>query len=306
VYRWGYLAVRFLFEKHPEAVDALLATGRTGQFEQWASLVKEYGAQYGPAFSQWLTTLDSSDGGEPPRPDPEPQPEPEHPDVTTLSLGQTVTISGQAYSEHLYQIDLKRAATALTFSIAGQGNADLYVAKDRQAHYYDFDTTEWNQTSNETVTLNDVEPGRYTLSVTGRGDFTDVTVAVNAEGQVDPEPTPEPQPETPTGTDDLRPTQLNVASPNSISVYQRRYLYADVPEGATKAQVWVMADGDAGDLNVFAAEEYWPTQAKNQAASERPGSNQYIEVDLRNQQHLYLLLAGDGSRSQTDVRVYFQ
>ncbi|OOF25344.1 M9 family metallopeptidase [Salinivibrio sp. IB872] len=310
VYRWGYLAVRFLFEKHPEAVNALLAAGRTGQFEQWASLAKEYGEQYGPAFSQWLTTLDSSDSGEPPRPDPEPQPEPEpepeHPDVTTLSLGQTVTISGQAYSEHLYQIDLSRAATALTFSIAGQGNADLYVAKDRQAHYYDFDATEWNQTSNETVTLNDVEPGRYTLSVTGRGDFNDVTVKVNAEGQVEPEPTPEPQPEIPTGTDDLRPMQLNVASPNSISVYQRRYLYADVPEGATKAQVWVMADGDTGNLSVFAAEDYWPTQAQNQAVSDVPGSNQYIEVDLNDQQRLHLLLAGDGSRSQTDVRVYFR
>ncbi|MGZ7362310.1 hypothetical protein ACXWSS_09860 [Streptococcus pyogenes] len=58
-----------------------------------------------------------------------------------------------------------------------------------------------------------MKPGRYTLSVTGRGDFTDVTVKVNAEGQVQPEPTPEPEPETPAGTDDLRPTQLNVASP---------------------------------------------------------------------------------------------
>ncbi|WBA12680.1 M9 family metallopeptidase [Salinivibrio kushneri] len=308
VYRWGYLAVRFLFEKHPEAVNALLAAGRAGHFEKWSNLVKDYGEQYGPAFSQWLTTLDSSDSGEPPHPDPdpEPEPEPEQSDVTTLSLGQTVTISGQAYSEHLYQIDLTQPASALTFSLEGQGNADLYVAKDRQAHYYDFDATEWNQTSNETVTLNDVEPGRYTLSVTGRGDFTDVTVKVNAEGQVQPEPTPEPQPETPAGTDDLRPMQLNVASPNSISVYQRRYLYADVPEGATKAQVWVMADGDAGDLSVFAAEDYWPTQAQNQAVSDVPGSNQYIEVDLRDQQRLHLLLTGDGSRSQTDVRVYFR
>jgi microbial collagenase len=304
VYRWGYLAVRFLFEKHPEAVDTLLDAGRTGKFDQWANLVKDYGQRYDQAFAQWLTTLEDTDAGEPPRPDPEP--EPEQPEVTTLSLGQTVTISGQAYSEHLYQIDLAHPASALTFSIEGQGNADLYVAKGRQAHYYDYDATEWNQTSNETVTLNDVKPGRYTLSVTGRGDFTDVTVKVNAEGQVQPEPTPEPEPETPAGTDDLRPMQLNVASPNSISVYQRRYLYADVPAGATKAQVWVMADGDAGDLSVFAAEDYWPTQAQNQAASDVPGSNQYIEVDLRDQQRLHLLLAGDGSRSQTDVRVYFR
>ncbi|SIN90211.1 M9 family metallopeptidase [Salinivibrio sp. ES.052] len=302
VYRWGYLAVRFLFEQHPEAVDTLLAAGRTGKFEQWANLVKDYGHRYDNAFAQWLTTLEDTDNGEPPRPDPEP----DQPEVTTLSLGQTVTISGQAYSEHLYQIDIAQPANALTFSIEGQGNADLYVAKGRQAHYYDFDATEWNPTSHETVTLNDVEPGRYTLSVTGRGDFTDVTVAVNAEGQVQPEPTPEPQPETPAGTDDLRPTQLNVASPNSISVYQRRYLYADVPKGATKAQVWVMADGDAGDVSVFAAEDYWPTQAQNHAASEVPGSNQYIEVDLSDQQRLHLLLAGDGSRSQTDVRVYFR
>ncbi|MDW1713004.1 collagenase, partial [Vibrio sp. Vb2865] len=34
VYRWGYLAVRFMIEKHPENVTELLGYSRTGQYKE--------------------------------------------------------------------------------------------------------------------------------------------------------------------------------------------------------------------------------------------------------------------------------
>ncbi|GAD75748.1 collagenase [Vibrio azureus] len=59
IYRWGYLAVRFMFEKHPQEIESLLTYSRAGEFSSWAEHTQQLGEQLNEEFSQWLETLNT-------------------------------------------------------------------------------------------------------------------------------------------------------------------------------------------------------------------------------------------------------
>ncbi|ASJ97053.1 M9 family metallopeptidase [Shewanella marisflavi] len=62
VYRWGYLAVRFLFEQHRSDVDALLVYARAGDAAAWLSYIDNtIGTQYDSEWNSWLLTVSSND-----------------------------------------------------------------------------------------------------------------------------------------------------------------------------------------------------------------------------------------------------
>ncbi|MGW6918076.1 collagenase [Kitasatospora sp. NPDC054939] len=55
-YRWGYLAVRYMLEKHRADVDAVLAKYRTGDWNGARTLLKStIGTRYDADFDAWLT-----------------------------------------------------------------------------------------------------------------------------------------------------------------------------------------------------------------------------------------------------------
>lgn len=118
VYRWGYLAVRFMLEEHPQEVDSLLALSRSGQFAEWAKQVQLLGEQYNGEFDRWLDSVSS----EPQQPDPNPDPNPGEPtepsdQVTQLVANQSVVLSGAAYSEQLFYVDVPENATHFDVAI---------------------------------------------------------------------------------------------------------------------------------------------------------------------------------------------
>lgn len=57
VYRWGYLAVRYMFEKHPDKLWQMLAFTRNGDYPRYQALVLSWGNSMDEDFSLWLTTL---------------------------------------------------------------------------------------------------------------------------------------------------------------------------------------------------------------------------------------------------------
>lgn len=86
IYRWGYLAVRFMLENHPQDVESLLALSRSGQFAQWAQQVTVLGQQYDAEFERWLDTLEVVVEPEQPGTDPEEPSEPTDPEVQVTEL----------------------------------------------------------------------------------------------------------------------------------------------------------------------------------------------------------------------------
>jgi len=57
VYRWGYLAVRFMMENHRDNVEDMLKKIRTGDWQGYQQLVKGWGTTFDSEFTAWLQTL---------------------------------------------------------------------------------------------------------------------------------------------------------------------------------------------------------------------------------------------------------
>jgi len=59
VYKWGYLAVRFMYEKHREEYRQLAHFLKTDFFDGYKKQLDESGEQYQEEFNVWLTELNS-------------------------------------------------------------------------------------------------------------------------------------------------------------------------------------------------------------------------------------------------------
>lgn len=57
VYRWGYLAVRFMMEHHRDKLDSMLGFTRKGDYPRYQALVHEWGTGMDEEFSLWLKKI---------------------------------------------------------------------------------------------------------------------------------------------------------------------------------------------------------------------------------------------------------
>lgn len=57
IYRWGYLAVRYMMENQRDKVEQMLMFTRSGDFPRYQALVKGWGTSMDADFSEWLKTL---------------------------------------------------------------------------------------------------------------------------------------------------------------------------------------------------------------------------------------------------------
>ncbi|WP_125717422.1 collagenase [Pseudoalteromonas rubra] len=57
IYRWGYLAVRFMIETHKDEVNAMLSETRVGNWAGYKTRIDNWAAQYGTEFTQWTQQL---------------------------------------------------------------------------------------------------------------------------------------------------------------------------------------------------------------------------------------------------------
>ena len=182
VYRWGYLAVRFLFEKHPTEIEQLLGYARKGEYSTWSKEVQRLGSDYDQEFTLWIKSLANDKGQE-----PESEERPNSDKITEMSLNSSATYSAKKYQEHLFYIDVPDRVTEFKVSIKGDGDADLYASYDRVAHYFDYETADYKiGASNEAIIFEPqdngfVVPGRYYFSLTGRDSFQKVIVSSVAE-----------------------------------------------------------------------------------------------------------------------------
>ncbi|AZZ98105.1 collagenase [Pseudoalteromonas sp. R3] len=57
IYRWGYLAVRFMVETHKDEVNAMLGETRVGNWSAYKARMNNWAAQYGNEFTRWTQQL---------------------------------------------------------------------------------------------------------------------------------------------------------------------------------------------------------------------------------------------------------
>ncbi|MGY6414996.1 collagenase [Vibrio parahaemolyticus] len=179
VYRWGYLAVRFMIEKHPENVTELLGYSRTGQYKEWVKLLERLGPAYNTEFHSWLDEvtkdIDDSDISQ-----PKPKAKPKK-----IELNTSIQVSGKKFSETLFFVDVSESYNQLEVSISGTGDADLYACYDKVCHYFEYEWSNYTHGSNETISIpknedGSIKMGQYYFSISGREEF-DVELSVVAK-----------------------------------------------------------------------------------------------------------------------------
>ncbi|MBM4937414.1 collagenase [Vibrio parahaemolyticus] len=179
VYRWGYLAVRFMIEKHPEDVTELLGYSRTGQYKEWVKLLERLGPGYNTEFHSWLDEvtkdIDDSDISQ-----PKPKEKPKK-----IELNTSIQVSGKKFSETLFFVDVSESYNQLEVSISGTGDADLYACYDKVCHYFEYEWSNYTHGSNETISIpknedGSIKMGQYYFSISGREEF-DVELSVVAK-----------------------------------------------------------------------------------------------------------------------------
>ncbi|EPZ5422425.1 TPA: collagenase [Vibrio parahaemolyticus] len=179
VYRWGYLAVRFMIEKHPEDVTELLGYSRTGQYKEWVKLLERLGPAYNTEFHSWLDEvtkdIDDSDISQ-----PKPKEKPKK-----IELNTSIQVNGKKFSETLFFVDVSESYNQLEVSISGTGDADLYACYNKVCHYFEYEWSNYTHGSNETISIpknedGSIKMGQYYFSISGREEF-DVELSVVAK-----------------------------------------------------------------------------------------------------------------------------
>lgn len=172
-YRWGYMATRFMFERHRADVDAVVARFRVGDYDGYQAYMNNIGTRYDAEFAGWVQAATTA--GEPPMPSTG------YPACSSTSqLGKNCSIynlgsSGQSYAYIL----LPSGAKNLRLSTAGgTGDADLYVALDRYPTTTSYDAASATAGNRESVSIPAPATGRwYYIVLNARQPFSGLTLS---------------------------------------------------------------------------------------------------------------------------------
>ncbi|WP_439680742.1 collagenase [Embleya sp. MST-111070] len=179
VYRWGWLAVRYMLQAHPADVETVLAKYRTGDWAGARTFLKQtIGTGYDADFANWLTTTcASADCG----PLPEAaaialctNADPRQFDKNCRRDNLTATTGNAAYHFLYLPAGVKELTITTT---GGTGNADLYYGGGTWATTTDYRAKSTNAGNAETLTIADPPSGWVYFTLAAAQSFTGVTAS---------------------------------------------------------------------------------------------------------------------------------
>ncbi|WP_406196183.1 M9 family metallopeptidase [Kitasatospora sp. NBC_01560] len=177
VYRWGYLAVRYMLQSHPDDVKAVLAKYRTGDWNGARTLLKStIGTSYDADFSTWLTACAADNCGSLP-------PVNQAPLCTAADTRQfdkncrrdNLAAATGNYSYHFLYLPAGVQKLTITSS-GGTGNADLYYGGSNWATTANYQAKSTNADNGETLTITNPPSGWVYFSLYGQQTFSGATV----------------------------------------------------------------------------------------------------------------------------------
>jgi microbial collagenase len=161
VYRWGFLAVRYMLQAHPADVETVLAKYRTGDWNGARTFLKQtIGTGYDAGFATWLTTTCATD-------DCGPLPEASSIPLCTIAdprqfdkncRRDNLAATTGNYSYHFLYLPAGVKELTITSS-GGTGNADLYYGGSSWATTGNYQAKSTNAGNGETLTIADPPSG---------------------------------------------------------------------------------------------------------------------------------------------------
>ncbi|MDH6108622.1 microbial collagenase [Kitasatospora sp. MAP12-15] len=177
-YPWGYLAVRYMFEQHPQDVYNMLAKFRAGDYAGGYAVYNDgIGTRYDADFNSWLTACAAGACSTP-------TPPPTLPQCTSSDpreLGQNCSLLDQSAAagntDDLY-IYLPAGTTTLNVTTTGgTGNAYLYYSPDTWATADNQTAASTGSGNDQSITVTNTTAGYRYISLYANTAFSGVTVS---------------------------------------------------------------------------------------------------------------------------------
>ena len=336
IYRWGYLAVRFMFENHKADVDQILAYLRNDQYTEYQAFMDGIGTRYDNEWAGWLTsglsTVDNgivdhgpsdtaalASGTEGNWTGP----------VSTISTDYTpCTVTSEAFrytpdaslviDQPMECIDSQNGRASFAFANVdrtaqtlwiktggGWGDADIYYSTTGWASGEVNDGFGIGNGNHEViqVTLN---PNEYWHYLTLSGEFGGADLLVSTtEVFAEPDPAqgegtnPNPDPAPDCGAATMSYGQLTLGKDECISG-GRSSFYVYVEEENT--QLTITTSGGTGDASLYYNADTWADSGNAQAHSTNAGNEESIQVTA-NRGWRYIVVDTDTEYSGATINV---
>lgn len=181
-YPWGYMAVRFMNEKHRPDINAALAKFRVGDYAGYQSYMNNLGTRYDSEFANWVQSATTA--GTPPMPT---NPVSALPDCTTnysYYLGNNCSLKNVSSSSQSYVYIMVPPGTRSLkiMTGGGTGDVDLYVKKDNYPSTTVYDAASFTTGNDESVTISNPTPNAwYYILLKAKTSFSNVSVGASYE-----------------------------------------------------------------------------------------------------------------------------
>ncbi|MBT2471307.1 collagenase [Streptomyces sp. ISL-66] len=265
VYQWGYLAVRYLIQSHPQDVATLLGHYRTGN---WAAartlLTSTIGTRYDADFGAWLAKCAAGDCGGGTIP----------PANQAPVAGFTASVNGLAvnFTDTSTDADGTIASRAWSFG-DGSGSTAAGPAKTFAA------------------------AGTYTVRLTVTDDkgataSTSKAVTVGAAAPAE------------CADADVRVLGDNCSRSNvSATTGNHRYFYLQVPAGTTSLKISVA--GGTGNADLYYSPTNWATTSNYTARSTQSGNTETLTINNPPAGYVYISLHAVQDFANTTITTRF-
>ncbi|MCK7596722.1 M9 family metallopeptidase [Microbulbifer sp. CAU 1566] len=281
VYRWGYLAVRFMFEKHHNDVIQLLSYLRAGNYDAYLNYVNNIGTSYDSEWQTWLqqveSTTDGDNGGDDGGDDggdngggddggdtgsDTPSPIVNNQEITGIS----VATQGE---DTLYYIDVPANAESLSIAISGgTGDADLYVRHGSEPTDNSYDCRPYIGGNTEVCDIASPQAGRWYIRLKAYSAFSGVNLLASFT-----EAATQACSGTPVGYGNLElNTSTCITDGNSINYY-----YTYIPAGTSSLTIKLFGGEGNGDLYVNDAT--WASSSDYDQRSTNSDNNESITIN---------------------------
>ncbi|MGW6705641.1 collagenase [Streptomyces sp. NPDC054956] len=250
VYQWGYLAVRYLLQSHPQDVATLLGHYRTGN---WAAartlLTSTIGTRYDADFAAWLARCAVGDCG-----------------GTTTPPANQAPVAGFTAAVNGLAVGFTDAST----------DADGTIA----SRTWEFGDGTGSTAANPAKTY--AAAGTYTvrLTVTDNKGATAATTKTVTVGTAGPAECTNP---------DVRVLGDNCRRSNvSATAGNYRYFYLNVPAGTASLKISV--SGGTGNADLYYSPTNWATTVNNTARSTQSGNTETLTISNPPAGYVYISL----------------
>ncbi|MGQ5522329.1 collagenase [Chitinimonas sp. PSY-7] len=252
-YRWGYLAVRFMFERHRDDVERAVAFTRTGDYAGYTTHMNGIGSRYDAEFTQWLDLVSSSGdfaGGKPSNSPP-----------ALTGLADTRMGMGQSASVGFTVTDKETPAAQLRVA-ASTNNPTLFPTSGLV-----LGGSDGQRTLRLTPSAGKQGTAQITLTVTDGQLSTSGTfnVTVGDGGG--------------SGSCPANPDALGDGCTRMVNGPAKAYYYVYVPPGTRRLSIKTYGGTGNADLYAQDSKKGWPSESNYLVKSTQPGNDESIVIN---------------------------